>query len=413
MESVLVGFTVCLLLAFLLSEFFYRLRYPRVIGQILAGLILGIPLIRDYVFGGGGIDFIGSLADIGVVFLMLLVGTEIRIHDLKKASKKAFVLACLGYIIPLVMGFIFMRALGYDTLTAVIVAICLAISAEAVTIDILMEYKMLNTALGTTMMEAGMIDDIFGVLSLAAVITVVQGGGVSSLMDMPGDFMTFILISYLLGVMVLPKAAKAVWKEKSEPAVLSLAVIFGLIVVVLSMVFGLSSVVGAFVAGVIIQISIKNRMEEKEIVESLNIVTFGLVIPFFFIYTGMNLDVMKVMDAVFLTFGITVIAIAGKLFGAHIVGLIYRMKPMESRLLGWGMNPRGAVELIIVNIAKSRGLISNEIYSAVVTMAIISALISPVMFRRTCEAGGCHGRAEHGRKKNHHFSQADEFKKPG
>jgi len=381
MDLMLAGFTVCLALAFLLSELFYRLKYPKVIGQIVAGLILGMSYFKTNFFGGN-LTFISYLADIGVVFLMLLVGTEIKIHDLKKASKKAFTLAALGYFIPLTVGFLAMKALGFDSLTAVIIGICLAISAEAVTVDILVEYNMLNTSIGTTMMEAGMIDDLLGIFSLTAVIAVVQGGGLDNLRVMVGDFFIFIFLAYILGFLILSRAAKVVWKERSEAAVFSLAAIFGLVVVVLSTFFQQSSVVGAFVAGIIIQLQVKNRQEEKEIVESLNLVTFGLVIPFFFIYTGMNMS-LDVWNGGVLILIMTFIALAGKMVAAHLMGAMYHIKTADRTLLGWGMNPRGAVELIIANIALSTALITPAIYSAIVAMAVISAIVSPVMFRRS------------------------------
>jgi len=384
MESIFLVFTVCITLAFILSELFYRLGYPRVVGQLLAGVVLGLPFIKDY-FTSGGTSFIDSLGNIGVVFLMLLVGTEVKVHALMKVSGKALLLAVVGYLIPLTLGFAFMTLLGFETLTAVIVGICLAISAEAVTIDILLEYDLLDTKFGTMIMEAGMIDDFLGVFSLAAVITVLHGGGVDELMSLPGDFLFFILLAYVIGFTVLPRAAKAVWKEKSEAAVFSLAVIFGLIIVLLSESFGLSSVIGAFVAGIIIQISIKNRLEEKEIVESLSVVTFGLVIPFFFIDVGMNLDLLKAAWNLPFIAVLTSIALAGKIFAANLMGMLYRIRRVDRVVIGWAMNPRGAVELVIANIARTNGLISAEVFSAVVSMTIIAALVSPVMFRRALD----------------------------
>jgi Kef-type K+ transport system membrane component KefB len=381
MESILVVFTVCLTLAFLFAELLYRMGYPRVVGQILAGLVLGLPFIKVYLTGDT-LSFIGSLGDIGVVFLLLLVGTEVKVHDLRRVSNRAVFLAVICYVIPLTLGFFFMKLLGFKTLTAVLAGICLAISAEAVTIDILMEYNLLKTTLGTTLMEAGMIDDLLGVLSLTAVIGVVEGGGVRSITSLPGEFMTFILISYIIGFTVLPRAARAVWKEKSESAVFSLAVIFGLIIVLLSISFRLSSVIGAFVAGIIIQLSIKNQREEKEIVESLDVVTFGLIIPFFFINIGINVDVLTILANMPLILAMTFIALAGKLAGAYLMGMRYHLHRVDRALIGWGMNPRGAVELIIANIARTNGLISDEVFSVIVTMTIIAALVSPIMFRR-------------------------------
>jgi len=400
MESVLIAFTVCLALAFLLSELCLRLGQPKVVGQIAAGLVLGLPFFSG-VFTMEGRAFVSSLSDIGVVFLLMLVGAEMRVSELKKASKKAFTLATICYVIPLTAGYLFMRyALGYDSLTSLVVGICLAISAEAVTIDILMEYNLLKTQFGTVLMEAGMIDDVYGIISLAAVIDVVQGGGFGSLASMPVNFLSFLALAYVLGFMLLPKVARVVWREKSEAAVFSLAIIFGMIVVMISIGFGLSSVVGAFVAGIIIQLSIKNRTEEKEIDADLNVVTFGLIIPFFFIYTGLNMNVMGLTGHVWFIVAITAIALAGKMAGAFVMGAIYRMKIPERVLYGWGMNPRGAVELIIANIAKASGLIDEGMFTAIVAMAIISAILSPVMFRRSL-LGVPHLRAD-APKHNHH-----------
>lgn len=395
MESILVVITACLTLAFLLSETFYRMRYPRVLGQILAGVVLGLPFFAVVMRRTEVFEFIGSLSDLGVVFLMLLVGTKIRVHGLLKASKPALILAVLGYLIPFSLGFAFMQALNHfgimqvGLLESVIMAICLAISAEAITLDILMEYGMLNTAVGALIMEAGMIDDILGVLSLAVVIGVVEGGGISGIMSIPGDFMTFILVSYVLGFLILPRAAKAVWKEKSEPAVFSLAIIFGLLVVLLSSIFGLSSVIGAFVAGIIIQLTVKNRREEKEIVESLEIVTFGLVVPFFFIHVGLNLDIFSAFSHVPLIFAVTFIALYGKIMAAHVLSHLSHIKKSQVPLIGWGINPRGAVELVIAGIAFEKQLINDTLFTVIVSMTVLSSIISPIMFKRSCNRDLC------------------------
>jgi Kef-type K+ transport system membrane component KefB len=395
MEFILVIVTICMSLAFIFSETFYRLRYPKVLGQILAGIFLGLPMFASVMRTDEVLSFISSLSSLGVVFLMLLVGSKINIHQLLKSSKEAMVLALLGYIIPFTAGFTFIMGLDYlgimeaTILEAVIVGICLAISAEAITLEILMEYRLLKTSVGTLIMEAGMIDDLLGVLSLAAVVGYVEGGGVESMLSLPGDFLTFVLVSYILGFTILPRAAKAVWKEKSEPAVFSLAIIFGLIIVLLSSLFGLSSVVGAFIAGVIIQVTIKNRKEEKEIVESLEIVTFGLVIPFFFIFIGLNLDLTTTLVNLPLILSLTVIALIGKLLAAKVLSYFYHVTKNNISLIGWAINPRGAVELVIASIALERELIDLTLFSIIVSMAVLCSLISPIMFKKNCKLGLC------------------------
>jgi Kef-type K+ transport system membrane component KefB len=390
-DLVLTVITVCLALSFIFSEAFYRLRYPKVLGQILAGVFLGVSFFSDVMRNPQVYSFIASLSELGIVFIMLLVGAKMKIHDFYKVSGKAVLLAFLGYIIPFGLGFMFMYALGFfgivevGFLGASIVGICLALSAVDITLDILMEYGLLKTQTGALITEAGMLDDIFGVMSIALVIAYSEGASASSLIYMPVDFLAFIVVAYVLGFAILPRAAKAVWREKSEPAIFSLAAIFGLIVVLLSGFFGLSSVIGAFVAGVIINMSVKNRKEEAEIVESLEIVTFGLIIPFFYIYVGLNLDLSQAYNNLALIAAVTAIALFGKMAAAYALAALSHLKKSQASLIGWALNPRGVLELVVAGIAFERHLISEVIFTAIVSMAVLSCIISPIMFKRSCD----------------------------
>jgi Kef-type K+ transport system membrane component KefB len=336
------------------------------------------------VFSEGAVEMVSSLSGLGIVFLMLLVGSEMSLGQFRKVSVKAAYLAVLGYIIPFSLGFLMMRAFGFDMVVSLILGVTLAVSAGAIAVDLLTEYDMLRTRAGAIIMESGMMDDVLGVLSLAVIVGYLEGFGFDSAVSLAADFMLFIFAAYVLGFVLLPRAARLVWREKSEAAVFSLAIIFGLVIVMLSSVFGVSSIIGAFVAGLIINASVKNRVEENEMVESLNIVTFGLVIPFFFVYTGMSVDLSKVWGNIHIIVALIVLGFVGKLAAAHIMGGKYHISRDRRLLIGWGMSCKGAVELVIANIARSKGLIGDDVFSIIILVAVLSAIISPMMFKRHC-----------------------------
>ena len=168
---VLVAFTLGVSLFF--SEIFRRLKYPRVIGQIIAGIVLGVPLIK-LLFTPENLSDIGFLSELGIVFLLLLVGLEININKLKRSSKDALIIAISGAIIPFVFGFALMRHLGYSNLVGAVLGSALALTAEGSKLAILIETKVLNTRVGSIMLGAGILDDIFEVIFLALLLVYIK-----------------------------------------------------------------------------------------------------------------------------------------------------------------------------------------------------------------------------------------------
>ncbi|MBD3262306.1 MAG: hypothetical protein GF334_11695 [Candidatus Altiarchaeales archaeon] len=381
-EVVFFGLLSALMISFIFAEFFYNISYPRVLGQIIAGMVLGYPLIKPLVFQGAFPDLVSALSQIGIVFLMLLVGLKINVKNMRRASWDATLIAFFGFTVPLVMGFFGMRVLGYSHLEAVITGICLAISAEAVAVEILMEYNKLSTRVGTIVVEAGMIDDVLGVFSLS-IIAGFLSGGLGGLIFMPAEIALFLVASYVIGFKVYPQVARFIWREKSEEGVFTVSVIFGLTVVVLSEYLGLSSLVGAFIAGLIIHLSIKDKKEEEEIVDSFQKITFGLIIPFFFISIGLNFEYGFLNQRlVLLILYITLLAFAGKLGGTYLSGKILRLPSKEASIIGWSMNSRGMVGLVVAEIARANNLITPALFTAIVATTLLTTLISPAVLRR-------------------------------
>ncbi|MFC2134397.1 cation:proton antiporter, partial [Bacteroidota bacterium] len=136
--------TICLAVSFVFSELFFRFKYPRVIGQILAGVILGIPLL-EAMFSPEILLDIKFLADLGIIFLLLLTGLKLNIDKFKKAEKDTFIIAAFSVAIPFILGFILMKAMGYSYVIAFVVGACFSLTAEGTKLKVLLDMGILNT----------------------------------------------------------------------------------------------------------------------------------------------------------------------------------------------------------------------------------------------------------------------------
>ncbi|ODS39518.1 MAG: hypothetical protein A7316_05260 [Candidatus Altiarchaeales archaeon WOR_SM1_86-2] len=383
MHDFLLTFTVCLALAFVISEVFHRFRYPRILGQIIAGIVLGLPILHDLVFTPDTLTYISFLSQLGIIFLLLLAGLEIDYRRLMEVSREAVLVAVFSAAIPFAMGFLLMKLFGYSDVLALIVGGCLAVTAEATKVKVLMDFKVLDTKLGAIMLAAGAIDDILEIILLSMVLVLVQTEGalgLSQLITLPLEILLFIALVYLF-FKSFPWIARYM-QRTSELGAFSISIILGLCVVMLSEFLGLGPVIGALVAGLILRVSIRAK-EERKIAKDLRIAAFGLIVPFFFIWIGMQFDVNALFMYPVLVLLITLIATLGKLSGSIIVKFFSKLSLKQTALIGWGMNSRGAVELVIASAAYPVFVRENavEIFSAVVIMAIITTMIFPVMLK--------------------------------
>ncbi|NOZ80524.1 MAG: cation:proton antiporter [DPANN group archaeon] len=378
-ESILIVFGVALTVSFIVSEIFYRLKYPRVIGAIFAGIILGLPVIKQ-IFSANAFRDINFLSELGIIFLLMLAGLEINLRKLKHAEKDAFLIATFGAIVPLAMGYLFMIALGYSKIIAFVLGICLSLTAEGTTLKVLFDMDALNTRIGTTILGAGIIDDVFEVIFLSAIL-IIANRDIKNLIWFPAKLVFFIAVIFLV-FKLIPLFIRFIQKERSRVATFSTILLIGLWIAIISQGLALGPIIGAFIAGIIIQVSIKNRHEEQENVEELKIMTFSFVIPFFFINMGLHLDFHSLLTNFWLMLSVTCIAIIGKVVGAVMVTPLTDLSLKQSYIIGWGMNSRGAVELVIAEIARINGLIPIEVYSSIIIMAILTTLMFPVVLKR-------------------------------
>src|SRR3989338_5648480 len=374
----LTAVTASLAVSFVLSEIFFRFKYPRAIGQIIAGMLLGIPILKVLI-SPNVIDDIGFLADVGIIFLLLLIGLEINLEKFRKAERDAVIISLFCAIVPFAFGFILMKAIGYSNIVALVVGAAFSLTAEGTTLKVLIDMKALNSKVGIIILGAGIIDDLFEVIFLSVVL-VLAHKAISSLAVLPIKLIVFVIVVYLT-YKIFPFFLKIVQKERSRIALLSFIIIFGLTVALVSKKLELGPIIGAFIAGIIIHLSEHSKYEHRETIREIESMTFAFIIPFFFINIGLNFDVSSIAQNFWLTAIILLIATLGKLLGALIATPFTDLSLRQTHLIGWGMNSRGAIELVIAEVARINNLIPIEVYSAIVIMAIVTTLLFPVVMK--------------------------------
>lgn len=383
MLSTVMVIAVVLGTAFLFNELFKKLRLPPVVGQILGGLILGIPLLRAFVFQGStATEIVDLLAVLGILFLLLLVGLEIDLEKIRQSSKEAVLISLSAAIVPLILGFLFLRLLGYSVIASLVFGGALSVTAEGTTVKVLMDANALNTKLGAITVSAGAIDDIFEVLFLSLVTIVGFGGSIFQLVYLPVEFLVFAAVTFVL-FRIVSKVLQRVERKGSDVELFSLVIIFVLAMASLSEALEMGYLLGAIVSGFLLQISMKRlqKKDEEEIITATKLITLSFVVPFFFVNIGLNFNydyLVGNMPLLLVTIGI---AFLGKIIGTVIVKPFSKLNLKQLYLVGWGMNSRGAVELVIALLALNHGLITQEIFSALVAMAIVTTLVFPFVLQ--------------------------------
>lgn len=381
----LITIALSLFVAFLFAEIAYRLRMPVVVGQIVAGIAIGLPFFTQYILAES-MDIIHFLADLGIIFLLFLAGLSVSWNRMYGARKDIMMIGIFGSFVPFILGFIVMKVLGYTNLLALIVGVCLSITSEGTKARVLMEMNKIKTRIGSTMLGAGIIDDVIG-LVLFIIITASLGYRIISakLTYSPLEIIGFLAI-IVLTFKTLPKLIKYEEKEVGEMREVSLFTT-AMLLCLLFAIFGLlitgtmtGGIIAAFVAGVIIQLSLKHK-EEMNIRRHFEIMALSFIIPFFFIGIGLNFDIASLVIDLPLVLAITAAAIIGKIAGTLMVKPFTHLKWKQLHLIGWGMNSRGAVELVIAFMALKAGLLTTQVYSAIVVMTLITTLTFPFVLR--------------------------------
>ncbi|MBB6099284.1 Kef-type K+ transport system membrane component KefB [Deinobacterium chartae] len=352
---------------------FSRLRLPAVVGQVLAGVVVG-PSVLGVALPS---DFNRALAELGAIFLLFMVGLETRFSDLLKVGKEALIVAVLGIAFPMIGGYIFGAFQGYDSIVALFIGTALVATSVGITAKVLQEMGVLNTVYAQIILGAAVIDDILGLTILAVVSGLGAGEGFSGskLLSTLGLSIGFVVAVLALGIPLLTRirpALKRVALGNSFGVVLAV----GLGLAGLAAQAGLAPIIGAFLAGMVLS-EVKDEYDFENKVRAIE----AFLAPIFFAVVGMQLNLALLGSGPVLIGGLllSAIAVLGKLIGGYL-GALSRGK-RDAVVVGVGMVPRGEVGLIVANIGLGLGVVTQTVYAEVLLMVMVTTLVAPIALR--------------------------------
>lgn len=380
--QILTVIPIILIVAFLLAELFKRINLPPVIGQILAGLLFGIPVVENLLFGDTiTLSIVDFLATLGILLLLFLAGLEIDIEKVKETSRDSILISFSSALLPFTLGFIMILVFfpQYGFLTALIFGGALMVTSEGTKVKVLMDLNSINTRLGAVMLAAGAIDDVFEVLFLAIVVVMAKGGDLLSLARIPVEIIIFVVIAFISFKVISRVIRYLDRKYGEETELFTTVMIFILVLAALSETLNVGYLIGAIAGGFLLQVSMKDisRQHKRVLMTVIKLVSLGFVVPFFFVNVGLIFDANTLFSNVTLLAATVAVAFFGKLVGTLIVKPFSTLNLKQLYYVGWAMNSRGAAELVIALIAAQYGLIPPEIYSALVAMSLITTLVFP------------------------------------
>lgn len=383
----LVSILICLIVMYVLSELLRAISVPRVVSQIIAGMIMALPLIRT-IFDQESILLVKFLADIGVILLLFFVGLQINFRQFEKSIPSSAWISFFNTSIPLVFGFLASKYLfNLDTSVSLIVGVCLSVSSVAISLDILEELKKIRTKLGALIASAGAFDDMVELILITVILTFIETAlQKTSILQLFFGVLLFSAVVLAFRLWFIPFFLHRIEGQPEHAQLFTGALIITLIMAVLADYLGLGALIGALFSGVIIrQVLLKDPghkpWERMEITHPIHSIAFGFLVPFFFFNVGFSTDVLAIWQN--LTFGvvITLIAIIGTVVGSALGYYIVNRNWKNGCIVGWALNAKGDTELVIAQLALSAGVISKGVFSSLIFMAVVSTLVSPFVLK--------------------------------
>lgn len=393
----LLQLAVLLVLARVLAELMGRIGQPAVIGELLAGIILG-PTVLGYLspetfawaFPQEAAQFhlLEVVSWLGMILLLLLTGLETDIRVVKNLGRAALSASVFGMVIPFASGLVlgwylpdrFLTDPANRNIFAAFLATTMAISAMPVIAKILMDLKLIRRDVGLVILSAGVVDDTTGWLILSVIAGIAAGGAFD-----PVDFMQTLLwlAAFLVAMrwVVYPLMSRLVRYLNERVALagadLTLILGFTFLAAATTEAIGVHAVFGAFVAGILVR---QIRRVRTSSLQSLEVFVLSALSPIFFAFAGLKVNLWD-LSGWGLPLLVLGVAIGGKLVGCYIGGRLGRMSHWESLAVGFGMNARGAMGLIVALIGLSLGLLTQEVYSVIVLMAVATSLMAPLLLK--------------------------------
>lgn len=366
----LLDIIVILVLAKIFADISERLGFPGLIGGVLAGILTGP------VLGIVDISNIQHFGEIGLILLLFLAGFEVDTEKLLEQKFACTTTSILASLIPFLAGFFTGRLLDFSFVTSLFLGTAMVATSISISLETFIEKNKLNTKLGRMVLGSAVLDDIISLLVVAFVVSFGKTGAFSfaSVGEILLGLFIFALI-FFLGVWLFPKLIKSSNFLKVEEAQFSLVIVLIILLSLVSDNLGLSTVLGAFIAGIIL--SKVPSLETESFVEKINVISEGFFIPFFFGWVGLQI-VLERNIFTWTSLIIVAVAVLAKIIPAFFSGKLSKLSSKDSWGLGFGMVPRGEVTLVVAVLGKEIGAISDALFGSLFLLILASILITPL-----------------------------------
>jgi len=367
----------------LLGEIAQRLGQPAVLGELIAGIVLGGSVL-------GIVDpadpIIASMAEIGVIVLLFTIGLETELAALVRVGNAATTVAIAGVVLPLTIGYFASRALGLDQIPALVCGAALCATSVGISARVLSDLGWLRTSEGRVVLGAAVIDDVIGLVILAVVAALVSGTAltVAAVARIAGIAVAFVAVAVIAGSLVVRPLFAGVERIRAAGALGVFGLSFAFLFAWLANLSGSAMIVGAFAAGLVLY-----RIPQRQDIEKATTTLGHFFVPIFFAAVGASVDLRALTDSRSLILGVVLIAvgIAGKVAAGYAPWWFTGRK----LLVGIAMVPRGEVGLIFAQMGLSSKAIDAGEFGAIMLMVLATTFVTPPALARLAR-----GRAHYG-----------------
>lgn len=392
--SLMTELLVLIVVARLLGQLFVRFGQPELVGEMLAGVVLG-PSLLGWLEPSPALSGISELA----VFLVILsAGLEMNFKDVLSSMRgRGLLIAILAFFLPFFSGVLVGIAFDLDVMRTVFLGLCVSITALPVAIRILESFKLINSRIARYSIAAAILNDVTALLILGVILslpTQKSFGAVASSVALIGSKLV-LLIGLIVGVygllgwierrgILIHKIPEKLVKYLGSEALFGMVILFVLLFGTLSEILGFHFVVGAFFGALLISKDYFVAARYKELERTLVSITAGFLAPIFFATLGLEFSIEKLSSPLFVAV-ILLVSIASKILSGWFGGRMTGLSQTESLGIGIILNGRGIMELVIASIAYKRGFIDQSLYSTLLVMGVVTTLITPILFRKFVE----------------------------
>ncbi len=379
--QVLLEIALILIVAKVFGEIAQRLKFSPLIGEILAGILLGPVLFLVHPS-----DFLERVASFGILLLLFLIGLHTRFDEFKKDIYRGSVLALAGVLISFAAGFIIGYGVFSSFTTGIVLGVVLLSSSTAIALQSLADVGEFRTALYHKLTAVSSADDVVGILALSLLTTYLTYGTVEiwKVVALFFAVIGFFFLILTFGSNAMSRFLEFFQRVKDEQIMLSIPLVILFVVAFVSEHVGIAGVIGAFLAGIAMN---KSHLAESVIVPKVKTIGYGFFIPLFFAYSAVILDLAALVNYTGIIILLVISIAFAKILGCGVLGSIYGFSKKEQLMIGIGMIALGEYSILVAQIALGAGALTQTVYTIIVAVVLISIIITPILMRIVHKSG--------------------------